>query len=97
MTASPVREKNPNGEPAAIAPPARCAKNAISPKTIESKKNGDFSAHKLFTIFAPAGFHLKPAKRFKGQKSINNKTSGTVTNMDFENNPKTKNPNASLL
>ncbi len=94
--ASPIRKKKLNGGPEVVAPPSRCAKNVTTPMTIESTKNGSFSANNSMTILDTDLSRLRAAKRFNGQKSISNKTSGTVTSIGFDSNPKTKNPSESL-
>src|SRR5215831_11923272 len=62
----------------------------MTPKTTESKKNGNFSESKSFAVPARDIFPPAAGQRFKGQKSSNSRMQGVVTSMGFESSPKMK-------
>ena len=68
----------------------------MTPKTAERKKMAIFPPASFLRFLLRKDFGRKLTNRFKGQKSINNKISGTVTSMGFERSPKTKNSSESL-
>src|SRR3989442_5563075 len=61
-------------------PALRCTANVITLATVLKKKNGAFSKIK-------EPYMDVPCVRFRGQKSINNSTKGSVTSIGFAINP----------